>query len=100
MSKILTESEIVTILQNGLRGPKITAAHFSRDRDYEYLIFDDIDAVKVFFQEYDCDSLDIDPKEPDVIVFSIDVWLIFATQAITQQVFDQLAPIFNEDYSD
>lgn len=100
MSKILTESEIVTVLQNGLSNTKIAAAHFSGDREYEYLIFDDIADVKAFFQENDCDSLDIDPKEPDIILFSIDVWLIFATPAITQNVFNQLAPIFNEDYSD
>lgn len=72
MSKILDEKDVVELIQKSLPEKSFAVAYFTRDRQYVYYTFEDINAIIELMKSRDADNASIDRNESYKLDFSID----------------------------
>lgn len=77
MSKILDERDVVELIQKSLQEKSFAVAYFTRDREYVYYTFEDINDIIELMKSRHADSASIDKNKSYKLDFSIDEWFIF-----------------------
>jgi len=96
MSK-LSEYDIVRMMQKSIAENSYVVAYFSRNREYEYHHFVNIDILFTFLRKNQASDLYIDPKKPHIVGFNSDEWLVFANENIAARVLKQIKIVWGED---
>lgn len=100
MAKLLSDLDVVMLIQATLRKEAFAVAYFTRDREYSYYTFENLDAIIQLLKDRNADCVYMDNVDPRRIAFSIDEWFLFASAQIAADVFKRIMPIFMEPVED
>jgi len=101
MSRKLAVADVVDLVQSSLPESSFAVAYFVSEREYTFHIFESLIHLLRFVRDRDPTNFTINAEySPRVIDFSIDKWLLFASEDRARRVLNHLQNAFNQDSDD